>query len=530
MQKRLFLAMGLSLLVLYIWSAFIAPPHRLQHTVNSQIVDNKEFIENNDKEKVSPSSPSTSEATVLKETVNSVETDKFILEFSNIGGVLKHIKLKEYSTELPVTDFNVIEGFENTEFRLESLAKDEVIYSYESKNFRIIKKYNFKKDDYIVQSRITFFNNNIGDESEIVINNFSLDMSILKVNSEYNNPRDRSLYEYVINYGDEPFRKNNAYKFSDKDYQSKDLKINWVGFRNRYFCALVKPEYETSGYVVRRISDERLSIQNKIKANKVVVGETVTFNSIIFVGPEKLNLLQKYKLGFEKIRRYYRFSLFDAMGKLVYSLMHFTHQIIPNWGVCIILISLFIYFCTYPLTIQSMRSMKKLQVLQPQMLALKEKYKDNPQRLNKEIMELYKENKVNPLGGCLPMLLQMPVFIGLYQALWRDVDFKGATFLWIKDLAEPDRFLTFKANIPFIGNELNLLPIIMMIVMFVQQKMTAKNMVAADPAQAEQQKMMGMIMPIFLGVIFYKFASGLTIYFTLFYALSIFTQVRMSRT
>ncbi len=529
MEKRLFLAMALSFSVLYVWSAFIAPPPHRKPTANySQVVENKEDIENKVQNIEAPLS-SAKEINPSKETLNTVETDKFTLEFSNIGGSLKHVKMKEYETELPVTGFSSVKGFEDAEFRLQTLDQEKVIYVYENNEIKIKKSYGFDQNDYIVQSEIEIFNKNSDKNYNFVINNFFIDMSILKLNSKYSSQQDKSLYEYVINSDQETFRKNNAYKFSEKDNQEKDVKIDWAGFRNRYFCALVKPQYDVKGYIVNEIDTEKLAIQNNIKETKLAAGESVKFDSLIFVGPEKLGLLQKYNLGFEKIRRYYRFSLFDAMGKIVYSLMHWTHKIIPNWGVCIILISLLICLVTYPLTIQSMTSMKKLQALQPKMMALKEKHKDNPQRMNKEIMELYKENKVNPMGGCLPMLLQMPVFIGLYQALWRDVDFKGAKFLWIKDLSEPDRLVVFKSNLPLIGNELNLLPLIMMVVMFIQQKMSAKNMVTADPNQAAQQKMMSTIMPIFLGVIFYKFASGLTIYFTTFYILSIFTQLKMSK-
>lgn len=173
--------------------------------------------------------------------------------------------------------------------------------------------------------------------------------------------------------------------------------------------------------------------------------------------------------------------------------------------------------------------MKKMQALQPKIAAVKDKYKNNPQKMNSEMMELYKNHKINPLGGCLPIVLQMPVFIGLYQVLWRSVSLKGASFLWIKDLSEPDRLLVFQNTIPLLENDLNLLPIIMIVVMFFQQKLTSANMVITDPAQATQQKMMGIMMPLFMGVVFYKFASGLTLYFTMFYLLSTLTQWKMSK-
>jgi YidC/Oxa1 family membrane protein insertase len=123
----------------------------------------------------------------------------------------------------------------------------------------------------------------------------------------------------------------------------------------------------------------------------------------------------------------------------------------------------------------------------------------------------------------------MPVFIGIYQVLWREVDFNGANFLWIKDLSMPDRLITFKANLPIIGNEINLLPLVMVVIMFYQQKFSSKSMVITDPMQASHQKMMGIMMPLLLGFVFYKFASGLALYFTMFYLLSTLTQWKMSK-
>ena len=144
-------------------------------------------------------------------------------------------------------------------------------------------------------------------------------------------------------------------------------------------------------------------------------------------------------------------------------------------------------------------------------------------------MALYKENSINPIGGCLPFILQMPVFIGLYQALWRSVIFQGQGFLWIKDLSMPDRLFVLPNSIPIIGNNINILPLFMMVAMFFQQKLSAKNMIVTDESQIMQQKMMAWFFPIFLGVLFYNFGSGLNLYFTVFYILSTLSQLKMSK-
>ena len=147
------------------------------------------------------------------------------------------------------------------------------------------------------------------------------------------------------------------------------------------------------------------------------------------------------------------------------------------------------------------------------MQKLREIHKDNPQKLNKEMMELYRKYNVNPLGGCLPMLLQMPIFISLYQGLIRSVSLKGASFLWIKDLAQPDG-IPLPVSLPLVGNTLNILPLIMVGVMVLQQRISQKIAPATGTTeeQIKQQKMMMMMMPIFFGFLFYRMPSGLVLY------------------
>lgn len=171
--------------------------------------------------------------------------------------------------------------------------------------------------------------------------------------------------------------------------------------------------------------------------------------------------------------------------------------------------------------------MKEMQVLQPKIEALRKAYKDNPQRMNKEIMELYKEHKVNPFGGCLPLLLQMPIFFALYQALMRSIALKGASFLWIKDLSEPDRLFMLPFSIPVLGNEINILPIVMAIGMFAQQKISMSQ--AATGTSADQQKMMMILMPLMFGLIFYHMPSGLVLYWFVNSALMLFYQFKIYR-
>jgi YidC/Oxa1 family membrane protein insertase len=257
--------------------------------------------------------------------------------------------------------------------------------------------------------------------------------------------------------------------------------------------------------------------------------EKVSYGASIYVGPQNSAILKSYSMDLEKIQVYFRYGFFDSIAKIIEDLIKLVHKFIPNWGVSIILVSLMIYFSFYPLTMKSMMSMRKMQSLQPKIMELREKHEKNPQKLNQEIMKLYSENKVNPLGGCFPLLLQMPIFICLYQMIWRSILFKNASFLWIKDLSEPDRFYVMTKSFPVIGNEINILPFIIIVLMILQQRLSSKNMNVMDPNQLAQQKMMMFMLPVFLFLVFYRIASGLTLYFTVFYVVSLFTQLHISK-
>ena len=160
-----------------------------------------------------------------------------------------------------------------------------------------------------------------------------------------------------------------------------------------------------------------------------------------------------------------------------------------------------------------MISMRKMQEVQPKIAALRERYKNEPDKLNKEMMEIYRREKINPFGGCLPFLIQMPFFMALYQILWRAQYFQGQGFLWIKDLSQPDRLIIFPFYLPLLGNEFNILPILTGCIMFLQQKISSKSMVVVDEQQAMQQKMMMYVLPVMMMCMFYKFASSWAIYF-----------------
>ena len=145
------------------------------------------------------------------------------------------------------------------------------------------------------------------------------------------------------------------------------------------------------------------------------------------------------------------------------------------------------------------------------------------------MVEIYRREKINPLGGCLPMFIQMPFFMALYQILWRAQYFQGQGFLWIKDLSQPDRLITFPFYLPLFGNELNILPLMTGGLMFLQQRISSKNITVTDEQQAMQQKMMKYILPVMMSCMFYKFASSWAIYFLVYYIFTTTAQWKIAQ-
>jgi YidC/Oxa1 family membrane protein insertase len=235
-------------------------------------------------------------------------------------------------------------------------------------------------------------------------------------------------------------------------------------------------------------------------------GETVTLDYLLYFGPKDLDILKAVD---HQLARAIDFGFFAPIARPLLHVLKFFYSFIGNYGVAIILLTAIIKALFWPLTQKSYSSMKAMQKLQPEMLRIKEKYKNDRERLNRETMELYKTNRVNPLGGCLPMLVQIPVFFALYKVLLDAIELRHAPFaLWLTDLSAKDPYYVT--------------PIVMGATMFIQQKMTPTNM---DPVQAK----MFMIMPIVFTFLFLNFPSGLVIYWLVNNVLTIAQQFFINR-
>jgi len=220
------------------------------------------------------------------------------------------------------------------------------------------------------------------------------------------------------------------------------------------------------------------------------------------------------------LKKAVNFGMFDVIAKPCVWAMNYLYEFIPNYGIAIIILTVFIKIILWPLGSKSYKSMSEMKKLQPLMTEIREKHKGDKQKMNQELMALYKTYKVNPMGGCLPMVLQIPVFFALYRMLYQAIELRHAPFfLWINDLSAPDRLFHFGFSIPFMEPPYGIpvLTIIMGATMLLQQKMSPPP---GDPTQA---KMM-MLMPVVFTFIFINFSSGLVLYWLINNVLSISQQ------
>jgi YidC/Oxa1 family membrane protein insertase len=311
------------------------------------------------------------------------------------------------------------------------------------------------------------------------------------------------------------------------EFKSKELtgepktvqgNIEWAAYDSTYFMCAILPENTGGTAVTMQEKDKLVSIQVVGALDVLQPGEEKVYAYQAYFGPKKLSLLQATGYNLDKA---VNFGWFDVMAKPTLWLLNFFNIYVKNYGVAIILVTIVFKLAFWPIAQKGLKSMKNMQKLQPKMVKLKEKYKDDPAMLNKEVMNLYRTYKVNPLGGCLPMVLQIPVFFALYKVLLMCIELRHAPFmLWITDLSTPDR-LMIGVDIPYLGG-IPVLTLLMGASMFLQQKMTPTT---ADPTQA---KIM-MFLPVMFTFMFLNFASGLVLYWFVNNLLAILQQYLINR-
>lgn len=283
----------------------------------------------------------------------------------------------------------------------------------------------------------------------------------------------------------------------------------WVAVKNRFFvtavCGMSEAATDFKASITRDAAASDYVLKN-VSATVGMAKDAKTRKYTFFAGPKKQSLL--WDLGMRDVME---FGMWRWVCYPLVWVLNLFHSWIPSFGIGIILLTVLVRLVFWPLTHKSTVSMRRMSEIQPKMKEIREKFKDNPQRLQQETWALYRDNKVNPMASCLPMLVQIPVFIALFTVLRSAVELRYAPFLWIADLSEPENL--FPGIFPFGG--LNILPILMAVTMGLQSALTPST------GDKQQQRMMMIMMPIMMLVMFYSFPSALSLYWTLSQVLSI---------
>jgi YidC/Oxa1 family membrane protein insertase len=392
--------------------------------------------------------------------------------------------------------FTVVDGPRNLEAGKDSL--DLTLVS-ESGGVRLAKTYTFHRGRYdaTVKHEVT----NLGATPITP----SLYMQILR---DGNKPEGESALYYTYT-GPVLFTEQDKFKkieFSaiekNKPELPKASKDGWVGMIQHYFVtAWVPKEGEQREFYARTVDKNLYSIGMLQPLPGIAPQSSVTSTAQLYVGPQDQHALAQLAPGLDLVVDY---GWLTFLAKPIFWLLEFLHRIVGNWGWAIVLLTVIIKAAFYPLSAASYKSMARMKEVTPRMMKLREQYGDDKAKLNAAMMELYKNEKINPLGGCLPILVQIPVFISLYWVLLASVEMRNAPWmLWVQDLATPDAWF--------------ILPVLMMATMWIQYKL---NPTPPDPVQAKVM----MFMPLIFGVMFFFFPAGLVLYWLTNNVLSIAQQ------
>ncbi|MDD5729949.1 MAG: membrane protein insertase YidC [Candidatus Omnitrophica bacterium] len=498
MEKRVIIAIALSLFVLLIWSALmpkppVVPPPPPQQT--SPVEKTKQAI------------PAETPRKTEELPASTIGLDSKKITFVDSQAAIKDVIFEKYQDYRFPLKYGFFLNDNSLKFKKTATSDNTFEFVQSDDKKRITKRFIFSNSKYELRLEIEI--QNLSQEAL----NFNTPL-LLGVLDFASNQMQTKFEDITVAENDKVLHPN-----VHKDSIFNNLQF--LAMRDRYFCAIIQPENQGFSAFVKKVSAQESEIGLVFPDKAIQPGQIRSEKFHIYLGPQELSTISSIKPEWSAVMYY---GTFDIISQVLVHFIEFLHRLVHSWGITIILLSIFIYLLLYPLSVKQMRSMKEMQLIQPEIEKLRKLYKDNPQRLNKETIELYRKHKVNPFSGCLPLILQIPIFFALYQALIRSIALKGAHFLWIKDLSEADRLITLPVSLPLIGNEINILPILMALGMFVQQKITAAP--TTDSNTADQQKLMLIILPIVFGFVFYHMPSGLVLYWFINSSLMLAYQLR----
>jgi YidC/Oxa1 family membrane protein insertase len=478
----------------------------------------------------------------------TLANDVMVVSLTNHGGAIDSVALKRHlaiqgqpglytlnsvqvAPALSLTDFPGADR--HTAYTLVTKTETEVIYRATSESLEVTRRYSLAKDpardDYQIRHETTFRNLtdkpqvlpravfNLGTAAPLNANDYGL-----YLNTGYSDGEDTKFIARSDLEGGGFLSWIGVKDGRPPAFIDRPAAITWATVKNQFFSMILTPDAPGNGLRTERVKldpnaptdDHRLygvTAYAQFDLKPLAAGASSTFGANFYTGPKEYKRLGNadvFRHGEEKVMQFDSFFfnkifLSGFFAPLLLTIMTWVHSIVPSWGWAIVITTLLLKIVFLPLTLAASRSAKRMSKLQPHMQALREKYKDNPQKMQAETLRIFKENKVNPVGGCIPILITIPFFVGFFAMLQSTSELRFAEFLWVNDLSSPDTVARV------FGLPINIMPLLMGATMIIQMKLTPTP--TADPAQQTMFKVMPWIFTLFC----YTFAAGLALYSTI---------------
>ena len=463
----------------------------------------------------------------------TVETDLYRLVFSEKGGTVKNYFLKEYPATLsgdaaPVNLINVSPPYLPLGLRLESqppIDLSSCFFEPDKEGLKLTKageeaqmKFTCDMPNGIkVTKTCTFHQGSYWIDLSIRLSGAGTIPGSVFLYNKPGKKKNRFTFAGPAYYGNNSLQEVKLKKMGEKHTYTGQ--VDWIGYGDNYFLTALIPVASQGPWNISIEKKEADGLtESRLTALKPAPGSAAQgveiLNLGVYFGPKEIDRLNA--LG-HNLSKAINFGWFDPIAKPLLYILKFFFRFIHNYGIAIIIVTILIKVAFWPLAQKSAKSMKTMQKLQPKLAKLKESYGNDKEKLNKELMQLYKTYKVNPMSGCLPMLLQIPVFFALYKVLLQSIELRHAPFmLWINDLSAPDRLMIPGVNIPYLGG-IPVLTLLMGVSMYLQQKLSPSSL---DPTQARMMQ----FLPVIFTFMFINFPSGLVLYWLVNNVLSIAQQ------
>jgi len=540
--KQFVLVLALSLVTMMLWQAWqedYGKPISSAITDAAEIESDKPDLQisapmveagaENILEKVSTAS-SLPGSVVRTEKKVIVTTDLFNIEISSKGGGIEKLSLLNYPVSAGEKEAYVLMDKSTDLFYITQGGLLSKLSAPTHEDFYVASNYNYKLEEGSdsLQVPLVWISKQgikVTKTFEFIRNSHLITIRYLVENNSGENWQGRSYHQIkrasptdgrhlintytgaVISSPEERYEKIDFDDMQDQKLE-RDISNGWTAMLQHYFVSALVPVDITQPYryYTKALANDRYVIGAIAPLQTVATGSTLELTEKIYIGPKILRDLEKIAEGLELTVDY---GVLWFIAKPLFLVLNKLHDMTSNWGWSIILVTIILKIIFFPLSAAGYKSMANMRRVQPRMMSIKDRYKDDKTKLNQAMMQIYKEEKINPLGGCFPILVQIPVFIALYWVLLESVEMRQATFiLWLQDLSSPDPFYV--------------LPLLMGITMFVQQKLNPAPM---DPVQAKVMS----VLPVAFTVFFAFFPSGLVLYWVVNNILSIAQQWQITR-